>query len=115
MPNNTRDDLIDVIEAISMAQLKTLRRLRRSARPDDSIVETKSVKSMSHTDMVHSILTAAGRPLHISEIMTLVSKRYGVALDRESIVSALAKRIARKDRFVRTGPNTFSVLPDTER
>jgi hypothetical protein len=47
--------------------------------------------------------------------MTRVAKRHGVMLDRESIVSALAKRVARKDRFARTGPNTFSVLPNPER
>ena len=53
--------------------------------------------------------------MHISEILALAAQRHGVALDRESIVSALAKRVARKDRFVRTGPNMFSVLPETER
>ena len=111
MPNNVRDDLIEVLEAVSKAQLKTLRRLRRSIPSAEATPD----KSMSRMDMVHGILTAAGHPLHISEIMALVSKRYGISLDRESIVSALAKRVARKDRFVRTGPNTFSVLPDTER
>jgi len=115
MPNNVRDDLIEVLEAVSKAQLKVLRRLRRSTRREASSGEAKPVKSMSHIDMVYGILTGTGHPLHISEIITLVSKRYGVSLDRESIVSALAKRIARKDRFVRTAPNTFSVLPDTER
>jgi hypothetical protein len=115
MPNNVRDDLIEVLEAVSKAQLKTLRRLRHSTQPDVPGIDVKSAKSMSHIDMVHSILTAVGRPLHISEIMPLVSKRYRVSLDRESIVSALAKRVARKDRFVRTAPNTFSVLPDIER
>lgn len=114
MSNNVRDDLIDVLEAVSKAQLKALRRLR-SERPSQSSLQAESPKSMSHTDMVHSILTAAGRPMHISEILPLLTKRYGVSLDRESIVSALAKRVARKDRFVRTAPNTFSVLPDSER
>ncbi len=114
MPNNLRDDIIDVLEAVSKAQLKALRRLR-SKQLGLTSVEVGTSKSMSHTDMVHSILTAAGRPMHISEILPLLAKRYGVSLDRESIVSALAKRVARKDRFVRTAPNTFSVLPDTER
>jgi len=53
--------------------------------------------------------------LRISEIVTRVAKRYGLALDRESIVSAQAKRVARKDRFLRTGPATFSIQPETER
>jgi hypothetical protein len=53
--------------------------------------------------------------LHISEIVTRVAKRHGLALDRETIVSALAKRVARKDRFLPTGPTTFFILPETER
>jgi hypothetical protein len=115
MPNNIRDDLIEVLEAISKAQLVTLRRLRRSGRPEVRPGETAPVRSMSQIQMVHDILRDAGRPLHVSEIMARVAKRHGVSLDRESIVSALAKRVARKDRFVRTGPNTFSILPETER
>jgi HB1, ASXL, restriction endonuclease HTH domain len=115
MPDDLRDDLIDVLEAVSKAQLDTLRRLRRSSQQKTAPGGTQRVKSMSQVDMVHDILRNAGRPLHISEIMTLVDKRHGVTLDRESIVSALAKRVARKDRFIRTGPNTFSVLPDNER
>ena len=115
MPNNVRDDLIDVLEAVSKAQLRTLRSLRRSARPEASPAGAKPAKSMSQIDIAYNILRSAGRPLHISEIIALIAKRHNVSLDRESIVSALAKRVARKDRFIRTGPNTFSVLPDIEK
>ena len=115
MPNDLRDDLIDILEAVSKAQLKTLRRLRRSPRQGVQPTGEKSRKSMSQIDMAYDILRGAGRPMHISEIMAAVSKRYSVSLDRESIVSAITKRVARKDRFMRTGPNQFSILPDTER
>ena len=115
MPDNDRNHLIEVLEAVSKAQLNALRRLRRSPQPEISSGDAEPVKSMSQIDMVYDILRRAGRPLHISEIMTLVAKRHGVTLDRESIVSALAKRVARKDRFRRTGPNTFSVLTDSAR
>jgi len=115
MPNDSREDFIDILEAVSKAQLKTLRRLRRSPRQETPPSGEKSTRSMSQIDMAFNILHASGRPMHISEIMTLVAKRYGVTLDRESIVSAITKRVARKDRFMRTGPNQFSVLPDTER
>jgi hypothetical protein len=115
MPNDLRDDLIDILEAVSKAQLKTLRRLRRSPRQEARPSEEKSTRSMSQIDMAFDILRGASRPMHISEIMAAVSKRHGVTLDRESIVSAITKRVARKDRFLRTGPNQFSVLPDTER
>ena len=115
MPDNPRDDLIDVLEAVSKAQLDTLRRLRRSAQQKPAPDGAGPMKSMSNMEMVYNILRSLDRPLHVSEIITLVAKRYGVTLDRESIVSALAKRVARKDRFVRTAPNTFAVLPESER
>jgi hypothetical protein len=113
MPNNTRDDLIDIIEAISKAQIVALRRLRRKAQPKSTSDDAEPAKSMSHLDMAYDILRSAGRPMHISDIIALIAKRHGVTLDRESIVSALAKRVARKDRFIRTGPNTFSTLPES--
>ena len=115
MPDNIRDDLLEVLEAISKAQLNTLRRLRRPSTKEVRPGGAKAPKSMSQVDMVYDILQSAGRPLHISEILARVSKRHGLVLDRESIVSALAKRIARKDRFVRTAPNTFFILPNTEK
>ncbi len=115
MPNDSRDDLIDILEAVSKAQLRTLRRLRRSPRQEARPADEKSKRSMSQIYMAYDILRTASRPMHISEIMAAVSKRFGVTLDRESIVSAITKRVARKDRFMRTGPNQFSLLPDTER
>jgi hypothetical protein len=115
MPNDLRNDFIDILESVTRAQLKTLRRLRRSSLPEGSASEAKTRRSMSQIDMAFDILSSAGRSMHISEIMTLVARRYGVALDRESIVSAITKRVARKDRFMRTGPNQFAVLPDIER
>lgn len=115
MPDNPRDDLIDVLETVSRAQLSALRRLRRSGQRKPIPGSAGPAKRMSHIDMVHDILRRTGRPLHISEILSLVAKRHGVELDRESIVSALAKRVARQDRFVRTAPNTFWLLPETDR
>jgi len=115
MPNNVCDDLIDVLEAISKAQLKTLRQLRQTTWQKPAQSNTALRQRMSHIEIVYDILQSAGHPLHISEILDLVAKRRGITLDRESVVSAIAKRVARKDRFIRTGPNTFSVLPDAER
>ena len=115
MPDNFHDDLIDVLEAVSKAQLDALRRLRRSATQPAGSASAKASKSMSQVDMAYDILRSSGRPLHISDIIALVAKRHGVTLDRESIVSAVSKRVARRDRFARTAPNTFSLLPENER
>ena len=116
MPNNVRDDLIDILETLSKAQLKALRRLRQTTGQKPALGAKAPAKRMSHIELVSDILRRAGRPLHISEILDLVAKRRGITLDRESVVSAIAKRVVRKDRFMRTGPNTFAILPpDTER
>lgn len=112
MPDKLREDLINILETVSKAQLRALRQLRRSPAVKSEMKPEGTGKRMSHIDMVHDILRSARRPLHISEILDLVARRFAVELDRESVVSALAKRVARKDRFVRTAANTFSLLPE---
>ena len=112
MPDKLREDLIDILEAISQAQVRALRKLRKCPAAKQDMKAEGARKRMSQTDMVYDILRSTRRPLHVSEILELVAQRFSVQLDRESVVSALAKRVARKDRFVRTAPNTFSLLPE---
>jgi hypothetical protein len=38
-----------------------------------------------------------------------MKSRFELQVDRESLVSALTKRVARADRFVRTDKNTFAL------
>jgi len=66
-------------------------------------------KSMSNMDMAIDILRRAQRPLHVSEIIAQVKAKHGVALDRESLVSALVKKVHRRQGLSRTAPNTFQV------
>jgi hypothetical protein len=60
--------------------------------------------------IVEDILRKAGRPLHISEIIRIAQQHYQVEMERDSIVSALVKKINAGDTFVRTAPNTFTLL-----
>jgi len=39
----------------------------------------------------------------------LAQERYDVALDRESVVSALTKKVRKGEIFVRTAPNTYGL------
>ena len=64
---------------------------------------------MSQIDMAYDILSS-GQSLHIKEILAAISARFQTEVDRESLVSALSKRVARGDRFQRVGRNTFSLL-----
>lgn len=107
-PNDdpVRDAVLEAIEASLDAQLRAVRRLRRGARESKP---RSRAKGMSQVDLAFDILQRAGKPLHVTELIARVAKTHGVTLDRESIVSALTKKVQRGDRFVRTAPNVFSV------
>lgn len=64
---------------------------------------------MSKIDMAIDILRQARKPLHISEILTQIKAKHGANLDRESLVSALVKKVHRNQSVIRTAPNTFAV------
>jgi hypothetical protein len=63
----------------------------------------------SKMSTITDILSAAGTPLHISEIIRRAEQQYGTKLDRESMVSALTKKVTKGVGFVRTGPNIFGL------
>jgi hypothetical protein len=60
--------------------------------------------------MAFDLLASSGRPLHITALIERIATKFGVSVDRESLVSALSKRVKRKDRFSRTDKNTFALL-----
>ena len=59
-------------------------------------------------DMAIDILQQARQPLHVSEILAQVKAKHRVSLDRESLVSALVKKLHRNQGITRTAPNTFA-------
>jgi DNA-directed RNA polymerase delta subunit len=69
-------------------------------------------KSRSQVDMAYDILKRARTPLHVSEMIDRIQTQFGVAVDRESLVSSLSKKVARQDRFLRPEKNTFSLRPE---
>jgi hypothetical protein len=108
MANNTKGDIreavLDAIESSLGAQLRAVRKLRHP-KP-----EKRREPRRSQIDLVYDILRSHGTPLHVSEIIAKARVGFGVELQRESIVSALTKKVAAGDRFVRTDKNTFGLL-----
>ena len=98
--------MLEAMETSLEAQLRAVRQLRKGGGKPPG--EQKH-PGMSQVDMAYDILCRARKPLHIAEILRRIEAEHGTHVDRESLVSAIAKRVARADRFVRTGPNTFSV------
>ena len=93
-------------ESLFLAQLRTVRQLKS---PKPKKPKGTGGKSMSNMDMATDILRRAQRPLHISEIISQVKTKYGVTLDRESLVSALVKKVHRRQGLSRSAPNTFEI------
>jgi hypothetical protein len=93
-------------EGLLSAQLRTIRQLK-SPRPKKP--KGPEGKGMSKMNMATDILRRAQRPLHISEIISQVKTKYGATLDRESLVSALVKKVHRHQGLSRSAPNTFKI------
>ena len=104
----TRDELIEVLESMLKAQLRSLRRGRRVRAGRQTGERTGGRKS--NMSIVRDLLKAAGQPLHINEIIRRAQQQHGVVLKRESIVSALTKKVLDGDTFRRTGRNVFALI-----
>ena len=94
-------------EELLKAQLGVIRGYLKSEKPDGR--ERKASQRKSQMSIITDILSSAGTPQHVSEIMRQAKEQYGVDLDRESMVSALTKKVKKGVAFVRTGPNTFGL------
>lgn len=99
-----RDIILESMVESLEAQVRALKKLRGSPE-----AEKPRSKSMSQLGIVLNILTRAGRSLHASEIIAEAEKVFSVKLERESLVSALSKKVMKGDRFIRTGKNTFAL------
>lgn len=98
-------DWAELQESILKCQLKVIRELlRRSEQP------VRKKERRSQMDIIYDVLHAAGKPLHITEIIAIAEKDFGVQLDRETIVSALTKKVKSGRMFQRVAPNTFTLL-----
>ena len=104
---DTFDKLIEFQRELLQSQLKIIRRYQQQ-----SPQFKKQPKRTSKLDIVEDILLAANQPLHISKIIEAAKNDYNLTLQRDSIVSALLKKIQAGQRFVRVAPNTFA-LKDT--
>ena len=109
------DSLLSLAELLLEAQIKAIRKVRQSTAPSGAAGCAAPRRrgaprtGKSQLDIVCNVLKAATGPLHISEIVARATAA-GFVLDRDSVVSALTKRIQHSDRFRRTAPNTFALL-----
>ena len=87
---------------VVQAKLKVIERFQQQGR-------SMPRKRTSNIDIVQNVLNSAGHPLHVSDIIRMAEQQYQVTLNRDSIVSALLKKINAGQTFIRTAPNTFAL------
>ncbi|ACV64747.1 conserved hypothetical protein [Desulfofarcimen acetoxidans DSM 771] len=95
------DQFLDIQREIAEATLKIIDKYKGEEAPK----KQRTYK----LNLVEDILRSAGKPLHISEIIEIAERRFNVTLERDSIVSALVKKVKVGQKFIRTAPNTFSL------
>ena len=87
---------------IAQSKLKVIERFQQQGK-------SKRQKRMSNLMIVEDVLNSVGHPLHVSDIIQMADQRYQVKLHRDSIVSAILKKINADQTFIRTAPNTFAL------
>ena len=101
---DTFDKLLDLQKDLLQSQLKTIYRYQQQ-----SGTGKKKIRRTSKLDIVADILASSDQPLHISEIIRIAQQEYQTEMERDSIVSALVKKVKAGRRFVRVAPNTFAL------
>jgi hypothetical protein len=93
-------------ESLLSEQLKVIRRFLKKGR---EMQTSPKRKSMSKINIAADILEASPTPLHVNEIIKKAKIDYQIDIDRESIVSAISKKVRKGDTFIRTARNTFGL------
>jgi len=95
------ESYIQYQKEITESKLKVINRFQKGIKP--------TTKRTSKIEIAKNVLHIAGRPLHVSEIIQLAKRDFKVDLDRDSIVSAILKKVKAGKSFIRTSPNTFAL------
>jgi hypothetical protein len=106
--SSPRDEILAAFELALDTQLRAVRRLRghrpMSVRPGP--------KGLSNIDMSFEVLRRTKTPMHVNDLIVAIAQAYGVQPARDSLVSALSKKVAAGDRFEKPAPNTFGLRAD---
>lgn len=109
-PKHEDIDILEVMDRVLSAALREVRNARARQPVPEGVAETVESGELrkSQTLLCIDILKEAARPLHVGALLAALETR-GVRTTRESLVSAISKKLKPLGAFVRTGPNTFGL------
>lgn len=96
-------------ESLLKSQLKIIREFLRK---DEEPKFNPRRKRKSQMNVIYDILLSAKKPLHVTDIIARAKKDFNLTLERESVVSAITKKIKSGRMFKRVAPNTFDIMDD---
>jgi predicted transcriptional regulator len=108
---NTKD-WAELQESLLAEQLKVVRKFLKKDKGAKSTQEESPLsegKGRSKIGIVEDILREVSKPLHVSEIIQKAKTDHQTVIDKESIVSAITKKLNKGDTFIRVAPNTFAL------
>lgn len=102
------DQYLEFQKEVAASKIKVIEQFQRGGK-------AKPRKRTSKIEIARNVLNDAGKPLHVTEIVQLAKQVYDVQMDRDSIVSAILKKVKVDETFIRTAPNTFALKSYTSR
>ena len=101
--------ILKTIETLLNLQLKSVRQLLGEEKVETTTPRFPGMRRQSLVHLVVKILTDKKRPLHVTELVDLLREHYGRITDRDTLSSALAKKVRQGKLLKQTGPATFYV------
>ncbi len=94
-------------ELLLKSQLKIIQEfLRQGEEPRFK----RQKKGPSQISIIYDTLLNSPNPPHITEIIVHAEQDFSTDLNRESIASALSKKVRSRRMFKKVAPNTFAIL-----
>ena len=112
------EEIVEVVTKVLEVQLelqsKALKQM--TGRPDRKPVGApgRRRRRQSLVSLSIEVLTEAGRPMHVSELVDELRRRFGRVTDRDALSSALAKKARRRELLRQTAKATFDLLGEDQ-
>lgn len=107
MGDLTREDLIEILYQCLAGQMRALKTMRRGVSEGKRRGPRNERSNMA---LVEDILKSNEGPLHVEQIIQIAQSKFHRTLSRESLVSALTKKVLDENVFCRVDRNTFDLI-----
>ena len=109
-----KEVILQVLEIQLDSQLRAIRNLQGKPDTEPAPSIRRGRRRQSLVDLSIKILTEEGKPLHVNELIRLLQVRFGRLADRDTLSSALAKKVRQGILLRQSAPATFTLLDSEE-